>query len=289
MKTCPSCHKTYQDDSMRFCLDDGTALSGEGERAVDSEATLVMPEPRITDPGPTLTNVPPTVAAEPTFPPVNQRAAVTPGYSATPRRGSALPWVIVAVAVVLGVSGIVIALIVTQTLKRGAIAQPGPPSSPTKTESTPAAPESSNDTSVPAAGTAESSPSPRQTNKAIEQASPTPNQKAAGSVTPEPTKSEKPTVPRGPIAGGVLNGKAISLPKPAYPPIAKAAHVSGTVTVQVLIDESGNVVSAHATSGHPLLQASAVSAARGAKFSPTKLSGQPVKVTGVITYNFVAQ
>jgi protein TonB len=87
----------------------------------------------------------------------------------------------------------------------------------------------------------------------------------------------------------VLNGKAISLPKPPYPPIAKAAHASGTVVVQVLIDENGAVVSAHAVSGHPLLQAVAVNAAKQARFSPTKLSGQPVKVTGVIQYNFVAQ
>ncbi|HXC72382.1 MAG TPA: TonB family protein [Pyrinomonadaceae bacterium] len=109
-------------------------------------------------------------------------------------------------------------------------------------------------------------------------------------VPDEPPPPEaKPTPPRAPISGGVLNGKAISLPKPAYPPIARAAHAAGTVVVQVLIDENGNVVSAHAVSGHPLLQAVAVGAARQAKFSPTKLSGQPVKVTGVIQYNFVAQ
>jgi len=106
---------------------------------------------------------------------------------------------------------------------------------------------------------------------------------------PPPPDAPKPTPPRAPISGGVLNGKAISLPKPAYPPIAKAAHASGTVVVQVLIDENGNVVSAHAVSGHPLLQGAAVGAARQARFSPTKLSGQPVKVTGVIQYNFVAQ
>jgi len=105
---------------------------------------------------------------------------------------------------------------------------------------------------------------------------------------PPPPPEAKPT-PRAPISGGVLNGKAISLPKPAYPPIARAAHASGTVVVQVLIDENGNVVSASAVSGHPLLINAAVSAARSARFSPTKLSGQPVKVTGVIQYNFVAQ
>jgi protein TonB len=106
---------------------------------------------------------------------------------------------------------------------------------------------------------------------------------------PPPPEAPKPTPPRAPISGGVLNGKAISLPKPAYPPIARAAHASGTVVVQVLIDENGSVVSAHAVSGHPLLQGAAVGAARQARFSPTKLSGQPVKVTGVIQYNFVAQ
>jgi protein TonB len=109
------------------------------------------------------------------------------------------------------------------------------------------------------------------------------------SEEPPPPPAPKPTPPRAPISGGVLNGKAISLPKPAYPAIARQAHASGTVVVQVTIDENGSVISAHAVSGHPLLQAVAVAAARGARFSPTKLSGQPVKVTGVITYNFVAQ
>jgi protein TonB len=125
-----------------------------------------------------------------------------------------------------------------------------------------------------------------------------PSGPGAGTVVTAPTKvaiadeppppEPKPT-PRAPISGGVLNGKAISLPKSGYPPIAKAAHASGTVVVQVLIDENGNVVSANAVSGHPLLIQAAVSAARQARFSPTKLSGQPVKVTGVIQYNFVAQ
>jgi periplasmic protein TonB len=131
-------------------------------------------------------------------------------------------------------------------------------------------------------------------------AAPMPAGPGSGTVTTGPTKVDiageppppeapKPTPPRAPISGGVLNGKAISLPKPPYPQIARAAHAAGTVVVQVLIDENGNVVSAHAVSGHPLLQAVAVQAARQARFSPTKLSGQPVKVTGVIQYNFVAQ
>jgi TonB family protein len=91
------------------------------------------------------------------------------------------------------------------------------------------------------------------------------------------------------ISGGLLNSKAISLPKPAYPPIAKQAHASGTVVVRVLVDEKGNVVSARAMSGHPLLRAASEAAARGAKFSPTKANGKPVKVLGIIKYDFTAE
>jgi len=105
---------------------------------------------------------------------------------------------------------------------------------------------------------------------------------------PPPPKA-KPTPAPAPktVSGGVLNGKATSLPKPGYPPAAKAVHAGGAVSVQVLISESGSVISASAVSGHPLLRAAAEAAARGARFSPTLLSGQPVKVSGVITYNFV--
>src|ERR1041384_7202612 len=77
---------------------------------------------------------------------------------------------------------------------------------------------------------------------------------------PPPAPTPKPT-PHAPISGGVLNGKAVHLVTPPYPAIARSAHASGSVQVQVLIDENGNVVSAHAVSGHPLLQAAAVAAA----------------------------
>jgi TonB family protein len=91
------------------------------------------------------------------------------------------------------------------------------------------------------------------------------------------------------VSGGVLNGKAISKPAPPYPEPAKAARASGTVTVQVTVDETGHVVSAEAVSGHPLLREAAVQAARQARLSPTLLSGKPVKVSGVLTYNFVLE
>lgn len=99
------------------------------------------------------------------------------------------------------------------------------------------------------------------------------------------TPTPKPVIPKI-VSKGVVNGNAISLPKPAYPPTAKAVGANGAVSVQVTIDESGNVISAVATSGHPLLKSVAAQAARSAKFRPTLLSGTAVKVSGIIVYNF---
>jgi TonB family protein len=90
-----------------------------------------------------------------------------------------------------------------------------------------------------------------------------------------------------PIIGGVLNGKAVSLPVPEYPEAARKAHDSGTVAVQIVIDETGNVIWAEASEGPASLRDAAVSAAWRARFTPTRLMGQPVKVTGRILYNFV--
>jgi len=140
-----------------------------------------------------------------------------------------------------------------------------------------------------------STPTPADTTK------PTPAKETENKPTPKPAVPEEteppPNITRDrdadpkpvpkTISGGVLNGKATNLVKPAYPPAARAVRASGAVNVQVTIDENGNVISASAVSGHPLLRDSAVNAARSSKFSPTMLSGQKVKVTGIIVYNFV--
>jgi hypothetical protein len=97
--------------------------------------------------------------------------------------------------------------------------------------------------------------------------------------TPQQNQGQK----RGPIAGGMLNGKAIYLPTPEAPP----GEASGVVLVAVIVDEQGNVVEARAISGPQHLHAAAVSAARLARFSPTMLMGEPVRVSGTLSYNFV--
>jgi protein TonB len=105
---------------------------------------------------------------------------------------------------------------------------------------------------------------------------------------PVPPPVKEPPVVKPPVTKslGVINGLATNLPKPNYPAAAIAVNIQGKVDVQVLIDESGRVVSAKAVSGNALLRSAAVAAARNARFTPTTLSNVPVKVTGVIVYNF---
>lgn len=93
----------------------------------------------------------------------------------------------------------------------------------------------------------------------------------------------------GPIIGGVLNGKALSLARPSYPKAARKNHDEGLVRVRIVIDEFGKVISAEAIEGPESLREAAIDAAYQSRFSPTRLMGQPVKVSGVIIYNFIAQ
>lgn len=102
-----------------------------------------------------------------------------------------------------------------------------------------------------------------------------------GSGAPAGDSSEERTL------GNILNGRAIRLPKPNYPPEARAIGASGVVLVRIMIDENGNVVRACAIKGHKALLRTSERSAYGAKFTPTQLSGKPVKAVGVLTYKYV--
>ncbi|HEX5884468.1 MAG TPA: energy transducer TonB, partial [Pyrinomonadaceae bacterium] len=101
-------------------------------------------------------------------------------------------------------------------------------------------------------------------------------------ATQQPPTAGQPNAKKGPISGGMLNAKAIYLPLPEVP----AGEATGVVLVAVVVDEQGAVVDARAVSGPQHLHAAAVNAARLARFSPTLLMGEPVRVTGTLSYNF---
>ena len=89
-----------------------------------------------------------------------------------------------------------------------------------------------------------------------------------------------------PVVEGPLNGKEVTLMKPEYPAKAKSAGVSGKVTVAILVNKQGLVVSASVLNGQPPLRDAAIAAARKTKFLPEKLAGESSKISGTITYNF---
>lgn len=103
-------------------------------------------------------------------------------------------------------------------------------------------------------------------------------------VADAPPPAPKPLL--RPLSGGVLNGKALYLPMPTYPEAARRVRVTGLVQVAVVVDENGKVISGQVLSGPVSLREAALQAALRARFSPTKLSGQSVKVSGEINYNF---
>jgi hypothetical protein len=89
------------------------------------------------------------------------------------------------------------------------------------------------------------------------------------------------------VSIGVANGRATSLTKPDYPDAAKAVGARGAITVQILIDETGTVISAGSISGHPLFALPGMKAACSARFSPIKLRGEPAKMYGFLSFNFL--
>lgn len=256
MRACPVCRRQFPDD-LTFCLEDGTPLVDD---AAPSMVTAYSPR--------------------------------VPANALQPRQSRTFAYVIAIGLFLIGGLVLLAAAIggywyYKNTERTAAVPYP-------------ANTNTSNSQSVPATNSPRppSTPSePPWSNTNARKPTPYPSNQIAPTVKIEPETNTYPApetrdpgnrrpVPKQ-ISGGVLNGKATSLPKPPYPPAARAVRASGSVAVQVLVDESGNVVTASALSGHPLLRSAAVQAARSAKFSPTTLAGQPVKVSGVIMYNFV--
>jgi TonB family protein len=140
------------------------------------------------------------------------------------------------------------------------------------------------------------SPSPSATITPKPKERPTPEKSATPVATKtKPTPMATPITTPNPKPTPVLARKpptsntkpvVLSKPQPNYPPEARKANVSGTVVVQVVVDESGNVISARAVSGHPLLKESAVKAAYRARFSPATVDGKPVKSRARLQYTF---
>ncbi len=73
---------------------------------------------------------------------------------------------------------------------------------------------------------------------------------------------------------------------PVYPPIAKAAHIQGTVVVEIRVGVSGKIESVKVVSGPAMLQQAAIDCLKQWTFHPFEKNGAPVPATGQIPIIF---
>ena len=116
---------------------------------------------------------------------------------------------------------------------------------------------------------------------------PQPQTAGAGTPSVSPSKAKPANEDEETLSdAGILNDRAIELPKPEYPAAAKKDRISGQVQVKVVLDETGKIVSAEAVFGPEQLRAAAVEAAKRARFKPILVFGEPKKVFGILLYDF---
>ena len=92
-----------------------------------------------------------------------------------------------------------------------------------------------------------------------------------------------------PVGGDVKPAQLVRSVPPVYPPIAKSQRISGNVTLDALIDPSGNVAELKVLSGPPLLHRAALDAVKQWKYSPAQLDGTPTSMHLTVTVQFRAQ
>jgi len=88
------------------------------------------------------------------------------------------------------------------------------------------------------------------------------------------------------ISGDVAAAMAIKHGGPDYPPIARAARVSGTVVLRAVIGTDGRIADLQAISGPLMLQEAALEAVRKWTYHPYMLNGEPVEVDTTINVVF---
>jgi TonB family protein len=321
MKYCPTCETRYDEEILRFCMKDGTPLLDEDEPKFVTMPSESLDDVVEDDPDDVTVvrrnvQVPPEPEPErpriivPTYEEAREqqaRARVAPPYYPPPKQNTAKVVIltILGTVAVLSVAGAGIWL-----LRGDNSANSNLNANVNVNANVNANTNLGIDTNFNFNLNANFNTSTNlNTNVNANVKTPTPTPRPTPSVTPSPTPDDDDTTPtptRTPIPtpqptiirpgsptprpvstpsrnlnGGVLNGMAVSLPKPIYPPMAKQIGASGQVRVQVSVDGNGNVVSARAVSGHPLLRAAAENAAR-----QSKMRSDAANTTGQIVYNF---
>jgi TonB family protein len=326
MKHCPTCGTEYDEEIIRFCTKDGTPLvddeqpnfvsmPSESHETPDddgddaSEMTVIrrnsapLPPP-VPDDAESFERQPSERFVIPAGQDPSERARVSPPpYKAPPPRNNTFKVVVLTILgtiAVLGGAGLVFWFLQSETPANGNVnANAANVDINANTNmnidanfdfnanSNANANANANANLRTPTPTPRPSPSPSPTPSPTpeDDDTPAPNTNSSPVNRPRPTPTPPPI--NAPVNVGSLNGRALSLPAPAYPSQARSVRASGQVVVQVSLDESGRVTSANAVSGHPLLRQPAENAARRSRFRPVEVQGRLVRANGIITYNFV--
>lgn len=320
MKYCPTCETRYDEEILRFCMKDGTPLLDEDEPKFVAMPSESLDEPVEDDPGDVTVvrrniQVPPEPESDmprivvPTYEESRQQPRPPSAYN-PPRKQNTAKVVVLTILGTLAVLGLGAAGL--WLFQRGN-------SSNTNLNANVNANANANvnantnlgidtnfnfnlnanfngatnlNTNINA-NVKTPTPTPKPSPSVTPSPSPNPNDNTTPGSSPIPTPqptiirpgvspTQRPaSTPNRNVNGGVLNGMAVSLARPVYPPIAKQIGAGGEVRVQVAVDGNGNVVSARAVSGHPLLRSAAENAAR-----QSRMKSEAANSTGQIIYNF---
>jgi protein TonB len=109
-----------------------------------------------------------------------------------------------------------------------------------------------------------------------------------GGIGTAPAPVVKIAPPKGPqrVSSGVMQGAKLSGANPVYPPIARAAHVSGAVVLHAIISKEGTIKNLSVISGPEMLRTAATEAVQNWRYKPYLLNGEPTEVDTQITVNF---
>jgi protein TonB len=103
---------------------------------------------------------------------------------------------------------------------------------------------------------------------------------------PSPPPLVKPPAPQRIAISHLEESSLVYKVTPAYPPIARATHTSGTVSLAATISKTGAIENLRVVSGPPLLRDAALDAVRQWRYRPYLLNGQPVEVDTTVQVVF---
>ncbi|MDX6384112.1 MAG: hypothetical protein QOK48_1685 [Blastocatellia bacterium] len=284
MKRCPSCNRTYSDETISFCLADGALLSPSYDPSSEqAPPTEIMPAPDRSPVPPTQAskNVIPTITS---FPLTRDSSAEEAADSRPVRKSRPLVWIAAAFIGVAVVAGIVLAIRYSLGSRNEPVAESRSPAPLTGLNNYPGASPNASVIPKPTENVAATRSSPPEVTR-VDPLEPNPAARPQAA-----TPAALPSIDYSRIFSGKevdQKVQVLSKPNPVYTEKARRNQVNGTVVLRAVFSASGQVTNIHAVTGlSDGLTESAIAAAKQIKFVPARKDGHPVSMSMELQYHF---